>query len=252
MGILYLGTQGFAYKDWVGNFYPARARPEDYLSYYVEHFRAVELDSTFYGTPRPATVHAWYENTPPDFVFAAKFPRAISHDKRLVDAADETRDFLEAMAGLREKCGPLLLQLSHDFGPEGLPALDRFLGSLPGHLRCAVDFRHRGWQTPAVWETLTRHHAALCLHDAHYASKITRATANFVYVRWLGSRRQLIKFDRIQIDRRRELAWWGGVLRAFLSKGLDVYGFVNNHWAGHAPASAQQLWDRAVAAPRPS
>ncbi len=252
MGILYLGTQGFAYKDWVGNFYPARARPEDYLSYYVEHFRAVELDSTFYGIPRPATVHAWYNDTPPDFVFTAKFPRTITHDRQLLGAEEETREFLDAMQGLREKCGPLLLQLSHEFGPEGQPILDRFLGSLPGHLRYAVDFRHKGWYSPETWELLARHHVALCLHDMHFAPQLARATTNFVYVRWLGSRRQLIKFNRIQIDRSRELSWWGGVLRAFLGKGLDVYGFVNNHWAGHAPSSVQQLWNLAVMAPRPN
>lgn len=243
MGICYLGTQGFSYKDWVGTFYPARTRPADYLAHYVEHFRAVELDSTQYGTPHPATVHAWYENTPPDFVFCAKFPRTITHDKKLIDAGVETREFLDALHGLREKCGPLLLQFSFEFTPASAAALDRFLGTLPGDFRYVVEFRHKEWLQPSHWEMLARHRAGLCLHDLYYATRRAHATTDFAYIRWLGNRKQLTKFDRLQIDRGAEQAWWGSIMRAFLAKGTHVYGFVNNCWAGHAPASVRQLWD---------
>jgi uncharacterized protein YecE (DUF72 family) len=238
MGILYLGTQGFAFKDWVGNFYPTHVSPDDYLNYYVEHFRAVELDSTAYGVPQPATVHAWYDNTPPDFVFAAKFPRIVTLAKQL--NVDDARPFLEAMQGLREKCGPLLLQFAPEFGPERAAELDRFLAALPHAFRYVVEFRHSGWNQ-SHWEMLTRQRIALCLHDLHYPAKAAPTTTNFTYVRWLGNRTQLIKFNRIQIDRTKEQAWWSGVLRTQLGKGQDVYGFVNNCWSGHAPTSAQQL-----------
>ncbi len=129
MGILYLGTQGFAYKDWVGNFYPARVSSDDYLNHYIEHFRAVELDSTAYGVPQPATVRAWYDQTPPDFVFTAKFPRTVTLSKQL--NVDDARPFLDTMQHLREKCGPLLLQFAPDFGPDRAAELDRFLAALP-------------------------------------------------------------------------------------------------------------------------
>ena len=223
MGILYLGTQGFAYKDWMGNFYPTHSPPADYLNHYVEHFRAVELDSTSYGVPQPATVRAWYDNTPPDFVFTAKFPRVVTHAAPL--NADDARPFLEAMSGLREKCGPLLLQFKPEFGPDRAADLDRFLAALPEAFRYAVEFRHSGW-TQVHWEMLARHRVALGLHDLHYPAKIAPVTTNFTYVRWLGKRTQLIKFNRVQIDR---------------SKEQDAYGFVNNCWSGHAPTSAQQL-----------
>ncbi|MBI5565000.1 MAG: DUF72 domain-containing protein [Chloroflexi bacterium] len=238
MGILYLGTQGFAYKDWVGNFYPTHSPPADYLGHFVEHFRAVELDSTAHGVPQPATVRAWYDNTPPDFVFAAKFPRRITHDKQL--NVDDARAFLAAMQGLREKCGPLLLQFPPDFAPDRAAELDRFLAALPQAFRYVVEFRHAGWNQ-SHWEMLIRYRVALCLHDLHYPAKAAPMTTNFTYVRWLGNRTQLTKFNRIQIDRSKEQAWWSEVLRAQLSKGQDVYGFVNNCWSGHAPTSAQQL-----------
>jgi uncharacterized protein YecE (DUF72 family) len=240
MGILYLGTQGFAYKDWVGNFYPTHSPPADYLSHYVEHFRAVELNSTSYGVPQPATVRAWYTDTPPDFVFTAKFPRSITHGKQLIKAETETHAFLDALQNLREKCGPLLLQLRSDFGPDRAADLDRFLGALPKAFRYVVEFRHAGWNQ-THWEILARHRVALCLHDLYYRSNSLPVTSNFLYVRWLGSRTQLTKFNRVQIDRGKEQARWSEALRTQLGKGLDVYGFVNNRWAGHAPTSAQQL-----------
>ena len=237
MGILYLGTQGFAYKDWVGNFYPTRVSPDDYLNHYIEHFRAVELDSTAYGVPQPATIHTWYDQTPPDFVFTAKFPRTVTLSKQL--NVHEARPFLDAMQGLREKCGPLLLQFPPDFGPDRAAELDRFLAALPHAFRYAIEFRHAGW-TPIYADILTRHRVAVCLHDLHYL-KAAPTTTNFTYVRWLGNRTQLTKFQRVQIDRSQELAWWSEVLRAQLGKGQDVYGFVNNCWSGHAPTTARQL-----------
>jgi uncharacterized protein YecE (DUF72 family) len=114
------------------------------------------------------------------------------------------------------------------------------LGALPKAFRYVIEFRHAGWDQ-AHREMLARHRAALCLHDRHFQAQAAPATTNFLYVRWLGSRTQLTKFNRVQIERRTEQAWWSALLRAQLGKGLDVYGFVNNRWAGHAPTSAQQL-----------
>ncbi len=238
MGILYLGTQGYAYKDWVGNFYPVQVPPDDYLNHYIEHFRAVELDSTFYGVPQPATVRAWYDLTPPDFVFAAKFPRRLTHAAQL--SVDDARAFLDVMQGLREKCGPLLLQFPSDFGPDRAAELDRFLGELPRTFRYAVEFRHAGWNR-THWEMLTRQRAALCLNDLHFPARVAPTTTNFTYVRWLGNRTQLTRFKRVQLDRSQELAWWSEVLHKQLGQGQDVFGFVNNCWSGHAPTSARQL-----------
>jgi uncharacterized protein YecE (DUF72 family) len=81
MGTLYLGTQSWSHKDWVGVFYPEGTAPADTISEYARHFNTVEIDSTFYGIPRETTVMAWRERTPEGFVFAAKFPQVITHEK---------------------------------------------------------------------------------------------------------------------------------------------------------------------------
>ncbi|MDE3092073.1 MAG: DUF72 domain-containing protein, partial [Chloroflexota bacterium] len=71
---IHLGTQGWSYRSWVGNFYPANTVPTDFLIEYAKQFRVVEIDSTYYGAPRPQTVKQWRAVTPDDFRFAAKFP----------------------------------------------------------------------------------------------------------------------------------------------------------------------------------
>jgi uncharacterized protein YecE (DUF72 family) len=81
---IYLGTSSFTASGWEGNFYPAGLKAREFLSYYATKFSTVEIDSTFYGTPSAATVTGWYEKTPPDFLFAAKFPQIITHEKVLL------------------------------------------------------------------------------------------------------------------------------------------------------------------------
>jgi uncharacterized protein YecE (DUF72 family) len=246
MATLYLGTQGFSYQDWVGNFYLPHIRPENYLAHYAKHFRALELDNTFYAVPRSTSLQAWYDNTPPDFIFSAKFPRSITHDKKLINAEAETHTFLEMMSGLKEKCGPLVLQFKYDFDPKSADDLDRYLDQLPKSFRYVIEFRHKGWLQDRYFDLLSQHRAAFCLHDLYYLPKIARITTDFTYIRWLGNRKQLKHFERIQIDRSTEQTWWSGIAKDQLKRGIDVYGFFNNYWAGHAPSSAEMFLKQLV------
>jgi uncharacterized protein YecE (DUF72 family) len=240
-GRLLLGTQGFAFDDWVGPFYPQGTPRSEYLERYAERFTTVEIDSTFYGTPRPTVVGGWYDRTPPAFVFAAKFPRTITHDKQLEAAEPEAAEFVEVMGGLREKLGVLTLQFAFDFEPSLLDRLDRFLGRLPEGTRYAVEVRHRGWLTESFRACLQAHGAALVLQDLHYMPRIEWRTAPFTVIRWLGRRADVERFDRLQIDRTRRLEAWATVVERFLEDGVDVYGYFNNHFAGHSPASVVQF-----------
>ncbi len=241
MGTLYLGTQSWSHKDWVGVFYPEGTAPADYISEYARHFNTVEIDSTFYGIPRETTVMAWRERTPEGFVFAAKFPQVITHEKMLSDAQMETQVFLATMSLLGEKLGPLLLQFSYEFGPDKMGLLDTYLAEMPPGFQIAVEVRNRRWLTPDFYAMLRGHGAALALQDLHYMPRRAETTAPFVYIRWLGERRRINRFDHIQIDRSAEQAWWAQQVRGMLDRGLTVYGYFNNHWAGHAPASVRQF-----------
>ena len=123
----YLGTMGFSYKDWSGVFYPEGLVARDYLAYYSQHFNAVELDSTFYGTPKPAYVERWAAVVPPGFTFCAKVPRTITHDLRLVEAHELMEVFVRTMTLLGDKLGAILIQLPPDMPFEHIHHLAVFL-----------------------------------------------------------------------------------------------------------------------------
>ncbi len=137
---LYVGTSGFSYASWKGDFYPADAKPADFLRLYAERLPSVELNTTFYGLPSEEQFARWAAETPPDFRFAVKTPGAITHGARL----ERLQTFLERVRLLGEKLGPVLIQLpSTRPRDEGLLRL--LLGSLDPDLEYALEFRHESW-----------------------------------------------------------------------------------------------------------
>jgi uncharacterized protein YecE (DUF72 family) len=249
-GEIRLGGQGWNYDAWVGPFYPDDTRPADYLTVYARAFSTVEVDATFYAIPAAQTVRGWGERVPEGFVFALKLPQEITHVRRLRHATDLLSEFTEAARELGPKLGPILVQLGPDFGPQELPALANFLPTLPRDLRFAVEFRQRGWLYPGVLALLSEHHVALALSDGRWFPRrqvlelAAHPTSDFAYVRWMGPDRSIVDYSRIQVDRSAELAAWARVLPDLAQRVQTVYGYVNNHFAGHSPATLRDLQQR--------
>ncbi len=240
-GTLHLGTQGFAFDDWVGPFYPPGTAKSAYLEAYAQAFSTVEIDSTFYATPRASVVEGWARRTPDGFRFAAKFPKLITHDKKLDGARGDAEAFVGTMQALGDKLGVLTLQFAYDFTPDLFGRLEAFLRDLPKGPRDAVEIRNRQWLTADLGEMLSGLGVALVLQDLYYMPKMTWITTDFTVIRWLGRRSDIERFDRIQIDRTKELTAWAERVRRFLDDGIEVYGYFNNHFAGHSPASLRQF-----------
>ncbi|PYQ25410.1 MAG: hypothetical protein DMF56_27620 [Acidobacteria bacterium] len=245
-----IGTQGWNYAAWVGPFYPPGTRPEEFLSTYARAFRVVEVDSTFYAIPDAKVVRAWMERTPAEFTFALKMPREVTHDRRLRDAEDVVQEFLDRARELGSKLGPVLMQMGPDFAPEEIAALEQFLPALPRDVRFAIEVRDRGWMhanvLPRLLELLNAHGIALALSDGRWIPRETmvqlaeQSTADFLYVRWMGPNRDITDYSRIQFDRSEQIELWSDVLRR-AANTKEIYGFFNNHFAGHSPASAREL-----------
>ena len=121
--------------------------------------------------------------------------------------------------------------------------LESFLAGLPAGPRYAVELRNRQWMNSNLGEMLSQHNIALVLQDLYYMPKLDWITADFTVIRWLGRRSDIEVFDRIQIDRTEVLQQWAQRVSGFLDDGVDVYGYFNNHFAGHSPASARQFAD---------
>ena len=249
MGIV-IGTQGWNYAAWVGPFYPLGTRPAEFLPTYAKAFRAVEVDSSFYAIPDVRAIRAWAERTPAQFTFALKMPRDVTHELRLRDAGDLTMAFLDRARELGPKLGPILLQMGPDFAPEELPALEQFIPMLPPDLRFAVELRQSRWMhagvRPRLLDLLAGYNVALALSDGRWIRRETmlelveRPTADFLYIRWMGPDRAITDYSHIQFDRSAEIAAWADVLKN-AAHTKEIYGFFNNHFAGHSPASAREL-----------
>lgn len=147
--MLRVGCPMWAHRPWVGRFYPAGTRPGTELALYATWCNAVEGNTTFYAQPSAATVARWCEQAPAGFRFAFKLPRTITHDKRLRDVAVEVRGFLDSVAPLGARVGPIQVQLPGSFGPDSLDALRAFLRRLPAEHRWAVEVRHPAWFEPS-------------------------------------------------------------------------------------------------------
>ena len=257
---LYLGTQSWSHKSWEGVFYPEGTASGDYLAYYATRFRAVEVDATFYRIPSEHMTRRWARALPDGFRFAAKIPQVITHEKTLEGCADELRLFLKAMDHLGDKLGPILFQFPYFSKKSGMTEDDfgerlrAFLPSLPEGYRFALEIRNKTWLKPAFLDLLREHGVAYTLIDHPWMPRVGEvmdrldpATADFAYVRWLGDRRGIEKktksWDKVIVDRSREMEAWVQALRTLLDRGMTIYGFFNNHYAGHAPGSIALLED---------
>lgn len=246
--MILIATQGWNYAAWVGPFYPHGTRAQEFLPIYARAFRGVEVDSTFYAIPDARTVRNWAERTPADFIFALKMPREITHELRLANADAPLHEFLDRARELESRLGPILLQMGPDFGVDEFAALRDFLPQLPRDLQFAVEVRQRSWLRAMndLLALLQDHGIALAVSDGRWFPREKMMelaeieAADFMYVRWMGPDREITDYSRLQFDRAEEIRAWAEVLKK-VAHTRDVYGFFNNHFAGHSPANAREM-----------
>jgi uncharacterized protein YecE (DUF72 family) len=177
------GTSGYSYKEWKGNFYPAKISASEMLAYYAKRFSTVEINNTFYRMPSEKVLLDWSAQVPDDFAFVLKAPRRITHIKKLKDVGDDVAYFVKTAAVLEQKRGPLLYQVPPFFRKD-MPVLRDFLGLLPPRSQPAFEFRHQSWFDDEVFDLLRQHNASLCLADADNELTIPfLATADWGYLR---------------------------------------------------------------------
>jgi uncharacterized protein YecE (DUF72 family) len=239
---LYLGTSGWSYADWEGTLYPEGLPAGSRLAEYAKYYPTVEIDSTFYGTPRRSTVEKWREIAPEGFLFAAKFPQEVTHESNLVNVRSEAEGFVHTMQTLEDRLGPLLLQLPPDFTVEGMGVLEDFLRELPEGPRYAVEVRHRSWIGSDLPALLREYGAALTLVDYPRMPRLEEATTDFTYIRWLGNRREFPEgHTHLKKERDEDLLWWAGVVDRFLKEGKTVFAYANNHYQNHSPSTVERF-----------
>jgi uncharacterized protein YecE (DUF72 family) len=172
---LWVGTSGFSYDEWTGPFYPPDLPAQDRLAFYAQRLPAVEINNTFYRMPAASLLEGWAARVSPEFRFAIKAPRRITHIKRLKDAAEDTAYLLRAVAALGPRLGCLLFQLPPNLRAD-LDRLDAFLALLPEGTRAAFEFRHPSWREAGVGERLVARGLAWVEADTDDAPAAAPAT----------------------------------------------------------------------------
>jgi uncharacterized protein YecE (DUF72 family) len=251
---IWLGAMGWQEKDWVGPFYPVGTLAKAMLAQYGRSLSTVEVDSSFYGRPRATTVDEWRTAVNGSFRFSLKVPREVTHRRRFEDAGEPFTLFVERVRTLGDKLGAILLQCPPDFRPNDTnrSRLFTFLEThLPDDVRVALELRDAGWFDDALFELAREHRFAIVAaesdrFDVAEAADVLRRQqvhARFLYCRWMGDE-PFEHYDRIRKDCSTSLASWVDILKDARAHVDDIFGYVSDDYAGHAPATVRDLLDR--------
>ena len=237
---IFLGTSGWSYKDWIGPFYTKKDK--SMLRAYSKIFRTVEIDSTFYRYPSKGTVMGWAKYSPEGFVYSAKLPKLITHEKKLGLKEDVEKDlekFVELIEplSLSGKLGCILIQLPPKF--EYKPKeLEDFFKMLPTHMRFAVEFRDQLWMRQETWALLRKYQVAYTIVDEPLLPPEIHITTNTAYFRWHGHGTR--PWYNYRYDKE-ELQPWIPKIRKTAENIQEIYGYFNNHYHGYAVENCLQV-----------
>jgi uncharacterized protein YecE (DUF72 family) len=239
---VHIGTMGWSYDFWTSNFYPKDAKPESFLSEYAKHFLTVEVDNTFYRIPSKDTVARWRDQTPPEFLFSAKFPKRVTHENMLKDCEDIVRVFLERVSLLQGKLGPLLLQFPYAFKLEHIDLLRDFLSTLPKTFQLVVEVRNKKLLTERLYSLLEENKTALALVEQPFMPTTEVITSNLAYIRLEGDRRKVNgTLGRVEIDRTDDIKEWAEKIKKWADLSSGVFVYFSKFYSGHPPTDAKQL-----------
>ncbi len=178
-----VGTSGYSYAGWKGSFYPPKLPAKKMLAHYGSRLPAVEVNNTFYKTPAESVLTGWAAAVPPDFRFAVKAHRYVTHSLQLRDAAEALVRLFGVLDALGPRLGPLLVQVP-PFLQKDVPLLRDFLAGVPPGRKVAMELVHPSWQGDDVRAALSDGRAALCVTDTEEApAGDVPATADWTYVR---------------------------------------------------------------------
>ena len=227
--MIWVGTSGYNYPEWKGNFYPEKHPAAKMLPYYAERFSTVEINYTFYRAPTAKILDGWSRATPDAFRLTLKAPRRITHEARLRDCADSVQYFLETAAGLGPKLGALLFQLPPSLRKD-LPVFDAFLAWIPSGVVAAFEFRHESWFDGEVCARLRARNLALCVADSERLSTPLEVTADYAYFRL-----------RDEGYAPADIARWAEVIQDRTAACRDVYVYFKHEEEGKGPEFARML-----------
>jgi uncharacterized protein YecE (DUF72 family) len=254
---IYVGVGGWVFEEWRGTFYPPGLTQKRELEFASRAVTAIEINGTYYGSQKPESFARWHDETPADFVFTLKGPRFATNRRVLAEAGDSVARFVDSgISRLKRKLGPINWQFmaAKKFDPADFEA---FLALLPksadgAALRHAVEVRHPSFAVPEFVTLCRRHGVAIVTAGDSEFPMIADVTADFVYVRAMGTQeKEALGYSRPAIARwaARAKSWEAGgapddlplLGKAAAAKPRDVFLFVIAGAKRHNPAAARAL-----------
>ena len=223
---VYFGCTGWSMKEWVGKFYPPKAKSKEYLKHYNKQFTTIELNTTHYRIPTPDLVKTWYQMTDNNFKFAPKIPQSISHAPDLGMRGKEIGWFCESIVGLKEKLGTSFMQLPPNFGPGRLRQLDQFLSKFPTEeVPLSIEVRQEDWFAEEnafqqLLYTLKEHQVGTVITDVAGRRDVLHLglTTPQLLLRFVGNGMHATDYQRVDA--------WITLILDWLEQGLqEVYFF---------------------------
>jgi uncharacterized protein YecE (DUF72 family) len=250
--MIYIGTSGFSYKDWVGVYYPAGLQQGDWLSFYSREFNACEINSTYYAIPNVAVLQSMSEKTGNGFLFAIKANQEMTHQRE--DGAAICRAFRQVLEPLvtASKLGCILAQFpySFDFNRDNWEYLAQIRQNLLG-LPLVVEFRNARWLKVEVFQWLRQQDIGFCCVDEprlpNLLPPIAEATSKIGYIRFHGRNKEKWwqhdqAFERYDYTYKpEELNEWLPKIKKLASITEKTFIFANNHWKGQSIGTVRQL-----------
>ena len=245
MADLLIGTSGWSYNEWAGVFYPTTSTNK--LSFYSKLYKTAEIDSTFYAFPSKGLVLGWARYTPSDFVFSAKLPQLLTHEKKLELSKGVEADLIRFLGLLKPliaagKLGPILVQLPPSYSYQSdFEKLRAFLSKVPEDINFAVEFRHPSWLREDVWSFLREKNVANVIVDEPLLPPETVTTADFAFIRWHG------RGSRPWYNYRygdKELDSWVPKVKEVTTRVRKTFGYFNNHFKGFAVENSLKMMEK--------
>lgn len=247
---LYIGCSGWSYSGWKGIFYPKDMESKDYLSHYSKFFNIVEVDSTYYNIPSRFVVRGWKDRTPADFKFTLKFPKTITHEKKLEDVTKPLSLLFNALEPLVDKTLMLLIQLPPYLTKiKGFESFKSMIRNLDNRFRYGLEVRESSWFDDEVRDFLIENNISLVWSVRDELTTPQILTTDQIYVRFIGDRSINEKdFGHIVKDRSKELKEFAKHLKEIQEDDTtstdnirDVLIAFNNHFAGFGPQSVNDF-----------
>jgi uncharacterized protein YecE (DUF72 family) len=234
--MIHIGTSGWVYGDWGdGVFYPEDLREKDWLEFYSQQFKTVEINATFYHQMSAKTYANWYNKVPKDFIFSVKISRFLTHIKKLNAPKEPWQRFINNAKHLKEKLGPILVQLPPNLHVN-LDKLKELIRVIPAQYKIALEVRHQSWFNEPAYKILKKRNISLVFSYGEGLPVEEVITADFIYVRMHGPGDLYgSKYTTAQLKKLADK------IKQWQRKVKNIYVYFNNDTKGYAVDNAKKL-----------